>query len=92
MFVIKLEIFNSGMGVQTKWMTSSYKAIKFHDIFTQTKASLGVKGDKPRTEEGRWRNGCFHTERRKWKPNKKYFQSNGGQQMIVHLNSTPGKQ
>ena len=79
------------MGVQTKWMRPSYKAIKFRDIFTQTNASFGEKGDNPQTEEGRWRNGCFHTERWKWKPNKKYFQSNGGQRKIVHLNNTPGK-
>ena len=66
------------MGVQTKWMKPSYKAIKFHDIFTQTKTSFSKKGDEPRTDKGQQRNGCFNTERWKWKPNKNYFQSKGG--------------
>ena len=43
-------------------MRLSYKAIKFHDIFTQTKTSFGKKGDQPRTDEGRGSNGCFNTK------------------------------
>ena len=31
------------MGVQTKWMRPSYKAIKFRDIFTRTKTSFCEK-------------------------------------------------
>ena len=36
------------------------------------------KGDEPQTDEGQQRNGCFNTERWKWKPNKKFSQGNGG--------------
>ena len=61
------------MGVQTKRMRPSCKAIKFCDIFTWTKTSFGEKGDKPQTDKGWWSNGCFNTERWKWKPNKKIF-------------------
>ena len=66
------------MGVQTKWMRPSYKAAKFRGIFTQTKTSFEKKGDEPQTDEGQQRNGCFNTERWKWKPNKKFSQGNGG--------------
>ena len=33
-------------------MRPSYKAIKFRDIFTQTKTSFCKKGDEPQTDEG----------------------------------------
>ena len=65
------------MGIWTKWMRPSYKAIK-SDIFTQTKTSFGKKGDEPWTDEGQRRNGCFNIERWKLKPSKKIFQSNRG--------------
>ena len=58
------------MGLQAKWMSPSYKAIKFHIIFTRTKTSFGEKGDEPWTGEGQQRNSCFNTGRWKWKPNK----------------------
>ena len=41
----------------------TYKAIKLRDIFTRTKTSFGEKGDEPRTDEGRRKNGCFNTGR-----------------------------
>ena len=43
-------------------MRFSYQAIKFCDIFTQTKTSFGKKGGKLQTDEGRQSNGCAMVE------------------------------
>ena len=66
-------------------MRLSCKAIKFGDNFTRTKTSFGEKGDKPRTDEGRRRNGCFNTERGNENLTKSIFRVTGGNERSFTL-------
>ena len=66
-------------------MRPSYKAIKFRDIFTQTKTSFGKKGDEPRTDKRRRRNGYLRQKGENENLTKYTFRVMGGNERSFTL-------